>query len=90
MGDDVIADQSRVEGWNGALSNDELLHTTAYGHEQHGFDRPLQFAADQDAVTENARLQELAHATSKYSSCLTKPVRYAKPASSNSNRGASS
>jgi hypothetical protein len=56
--DDIVADQSRVEGWNGHLDNSELIHTTAYGHEQHGFDRPLAFREEQDAVTENARLQQ--------------------------------
>ena len=41
MPSDLIADQSRIEGWNGALSNDELIHTTAFGYEQHGFDQAI-------------------------------------------------
>jgi hypothetical protein len=58
MPSDLIADQSRVEGWTGALDDSELLHTTAYGHEQHGFDRPLAYREEADAITENEQLRQ--------------------------------
>jgi hypothetical protein len=81
MPSDLINDQSRVEGWDGALDDSELIHTTAFGHEQHGFDRPLQFREEQDAVTENARLQqELAQRDQQIQQLLdqTGPIREAR------------
>jgi hypothetical protein len=81
MPSDLIADQSRVEGWEGALDDSELIHTTAYGHEQHGFDRPLQFREEVDAVAENARLQqELAQRDQQIQQLLdqTGPIREAR------------
>lgn len=60
--DDIIADQSRVEGWQGHLDNAELFETTRWPHgSQPGWDRPLAWAEEQDAIKQNELLrQELA------------------------------
>jgi hypothetical protein len=57
--DDVVADQSQLEGWDGRpLTNDELVTTTAYGHETPGFDRPLAWMDQTDAIRQNDLLRE--------------------------------
>jgi hypothetical protein len=60
--DAIVGDQSQLTGWDGrTLTNDELVTTTAFGHETPGFDRPLAWANEQDAISQNGLLrQELA------------------------------
>jgi hypothetical protein len=58
LDDQTIDDQSQLEGWDGRpLTDDELVTTTAYGHESPGFDRPLQWQEEQDAVRQNEMLR---------------------------------
>ncbi len=58
MPSDLIADQSQLEGWDGRpLTEGELIHTTAFGHETPGFDRPVAWAAEQDAIRQNELLR---------------------------------
>ena len=59
MPSDLIADQSQIEGWDGRpLTDDELVATTSFGHETPGFDRPVAWAGEQDAIRQNELLRE--------------------------------
>ena len=58
MPGDLIADQSRIDGWDQPLSDEEQIQTTAFGHEQPGFDRPLEYRQELDARSENAQLRQ--------------------------------
>lgn len=58
MPSDLIADQSRIDGWDQPLSDEEQIQTTAFGHEQPGFDRPLAYRQELDAQSENAQLRQ--------------------------------
>ena len=58
MPSNLIDDQSRIEGWQGHLNDDELIQTTAFGHMQDGFDRPLAHREDMEAAAQNEQLRQ--------------------------------